>query len=237
MVRVAGCGVMCIALLGAAKVAFGETETPAMEAILEEMRRMSERVETLEEEREADRSRIRELEESLARLESSGAAGTRTDAADAGWSSGPVTALGQGNLYNPEISVFGDLGGSLSTDSEDKRFNRFNLREFELDFRAAVTPWVDGVLVLAVGEEIEQEDGEAEIHTHFGIEEGFLNFHTLPYDLALKAGRFRSAFGRNNRRCRGPWPWRPSSAPRVWERRADRSAGSSPIPGSGTSSW
>jgi hypothetical protein len=189
MLRVAGCSVICIALLGAADVTLGESEPPAMEALLEEMRRMSERVETLEKEREVDRSRMRELEDSLARLESPGAGENEADAA---------TAFGQGNLFNPELTVFGDLGGSLSTNGDDKSFNRFNIREFELDFRAAVTPWADGVLILAVGEEIEQVGGEAEIHTHFGVEEGYLNFHTLPHDLALKAGRFRSAFGRNN---------------------------------------
>jgi hypothetical protein len=198
MVRVARCGVICIALLGAAGVALGEAGTPEMGALLEEMRRMNERVETLEKEREADQSRIRELEDSLARLESSSRGGNGADAASASGSSGLATALGQGNLFNPEITVFGDLGGSLSTDGDDKRFNRFNLREFEIDFRAAVTPWVDGALILAAGEHVEQEGGESEIHTHLHVEEGYLNFHTLPYDLALKAGKFRAAFGRNN---------------------------------------
>jgi len=198
MVRVASFGVVCIALLGAADVALGGTGTPAMGELLEEMRRMSERVEVLEEEREVDQSRIRELEDHLARLESSSRGGNEADAVSAGWSDGLATALGQGNLLNPEITVFGDLGGSLSTDGDDKRFNRFNLREFELDFRAAVTPWADGALIVAAGEHIEQEGGEAEIHTHFHVEEGYLNFHTLPYDLALKAGKFRAAFGRNN---------------------------------------
>jgi hypothetical protein len=198
MVRAASCGVICIVLLGSADVARSETGTPAMGALLEEMRRMSERVETLEREREADQSRIRELEDALARLESSSRGGSEADAGVGSGSDGLATALGQGNLFNPEITVFGDLGGSLSTDGDDKRFNRFNLREFELDFRAAVTPWVDGALILALGEEIEQEAGEAEIHTHVHVEEGYLNFHTLPYDLALKAGKFRASFGRNN---------------------------------------
>ena len=137
MVRVAVCGVLFVALLGGADAALGEAEAPAMEALLEEMQRMSERVETLEKEREADRDRIRELEDDLARLERSSAGGSGADAANSGWASGSATALGQGNLYNPEITVFGDLGGSLSTDGDDKRFNRFTMAgavNFEGDY-------------------------------------------------------------------------------------------------------
>ena len=45
---------ICVALLGAADVALGEAGTPEMGALLEEMRRMNERVETLEKERAAE---------------------------------------------------------------------------------------------------------------------------------------------------------------------------------------
>ncbi len=104
------------------------------------------------------------------------------------------------NLYNPSITVFGDFAGSLSTNSDDKSLNRFALREVELDMRAAVAPWVDGVLTIAIAEELEEDSsGDIEAETHFEFEEGYLNFHTLPWDLALKAGKFRSAFGRQNR--------------------------------------
>ena len=102
------------------------------------------------------------------------------------------------NLYNPSITVFGDFAGNLSTNSDDKTLNRFAMREIELDMRAAVAPWVDGVLAIAIAEEVEEEGGEVEAETHFEFEEGYLNFHTLPWDLSLKAGRFRSAIGRQN---------------------------------------
>jgi hypothetical protein len=198
MVRVSSCGLLCMVLLGGADLALGDTGTPSTKALLEEVRRLNERVESLEEERDSDRSRIRDLEEKLSRLESSSAVEDEAAGADAGWSDGLVSSLGQGNLLNPQITAFGDFGGSLSTDGDDKRFNRFNAREFEVDLRAAVTPWVDGAVILAVGEEVEMEREEAEIHTQVEIEEGYLNFHTLPYGLSLKAGKFRAAFGRNN---------------------------------------
>ncbi len=108
------------------------------------------------------------------------------------------SATGQGNLLNPEITAFLDMGGSWSSDDDNKARNRFHLREAEVDFRAAVTSRADGVLVIAIGEEIEDPFGDVEIGFEFELEEGYLDVHTLPWDLALRAGKFRSAFGRNN---------------------------------------
>ena len=105
------------------------------------------------------------------------------------------------NLLNPDITVFFDLGGSLSTNEENKGHNRFHLREVELNMSAAVVPIADAMMPLSVHEEIENpfgDDDETEIVTHFEIEEAFLNAHTLPFDLAIKGGKFRAAFGRNN---------------------------------------
>lgn len=199
MARVAGCVALCVTLLGAPGPALSESDAPALKALLEEVRRLNDRVETLEKERSEDQSRIRELEEDLARLESTGVgAGAESPATASDGSNGLAAALGQGNLLNPEITAFFDVGGSLSTDGDDKSLNRFNAREFEVDFRAAVTPWADGVLVLAAGEEVEQDDGEVDIGFDFDIEEGYLNLHTLPHGLSLKAGKFRNVFGRNN---------------------------------------
>ena len=118
-------------------------------------------------------------------------------AAEAAGSVGPA-ATGQGNLLNPAITAFLDMGGSGSGDKHNKARNRFTLREAELDLRAAVTPRADGVLVIAIGEEIEEPFGEVEIDFRFELEEGYLDVHTLPWDLALRAGKFRSAFGRSN---------------------------------------
>ncbi len=106
--------------------------------------------------------------------------------------------LGQGNLYNPAITVFGDLGASLSTNSDNDAFNRFNLREFELDARAAIAPFVDGVFILSFGEEIDSTDQGTDVSTNTDLEEAYLSFHSLPFDLTAKVGKFRNAFGVNN---------------------------------------
>ncbi|MCI0675423.1 MAG: porin, partial [Phycisphaerales bacterium] len=89
-------------------------------------------------------------------------------------------------------------GASISTNGDNKALNRFNLREAELDIREAIAPFADGVLIIAIAEEIEEEPGGITVDTAFELEEGYINFHTLPYDLQLKAGKFRAAFGRNN---------------------------------------
>ncbi|MHC4993994.1 MAG: hypothetical protein ACYTGQ_02975 [Planctomycetota bacterium] len=110
----------------------------------------------------------------------------------------PTSTLGQGNLLNAATTLFVDTGVSVSTDGDNERHNRFNLREIELDFAAPIAPFADGLLILAFGEEIEVDGDDVEIETHIEVEEALVDFHTLPWDLQFKAGKFRNAFGVNN---------------------------------------
>ncbi len=114
----------------------------------------------------------------------------------------PSTQLGQGTLYNPQITVFFDMGASLSTNNQDERYNRFHLREAELDFRSAVSPYADGVLIASIAEQVNQTDTPdgvvSNIDTALEIEEGYLDLHTLPYDLTARVGKMRNLFGVNN---------------------------------------
>ena len=175
-----------------------EAEEPSVAALTEAVNRLVERVEEMESWREEDQRRIRELEDKLETVRYVDESGVASTAEPGVSSSGGDAALGQGNLLNPQITAFVDVGGSLSTDDDNEARNRFALREAELDFRAAVSPRADGVLVIAMGEEIEDPFGDVEIDFAFAVEEGYLDVHTLPWDLALRAGKFRSAFGRNN---------------------------------------
>jgi hypothetical protein len=165
--------------------------------LMETVERLNERVEEMERRREEDQRRIRELEEKLETVRYADESGDASTAGPEAPSS-EGGALGQGNLLNPQITAFLDIGGSLSTDDDNKARNRFTLREAELDVRAAISPRADGVLVIAMGEEIEDPFGDVDIDFEFAVEEGYLDVHTLPWDLALRAGKFRSAFGRNN---------------------------------------
>jgi len=183
------------------------------EQLLEELQKLRQRVQELEQGRAADRQQIRKLEQRLdeeplepppipdelqpppipQELEPAS-----TDTLESLSTLGPGT-VGQNNLLNPAISVIGDFVGSLSTDGSNNALNRFSVREIELDARAAIAPWVDGVLIASIAEEIEQEpNGDVDVSTEFELEEGYVDFHTLPLDLALRVGKFRNRFGRMN---------------------------------------
>lgn len=103
---------------------------------------------------------------------------------------------------NPELTIFGSFVGrlddrSVRNDDGDAIDDRFNLREIEIDFRASITPWADGVLLVTAEAET---PGEYET----GIEEGYVEltqipgFESNPLALRIRAGRFRPAIGRLN---------------------------------------
>ncbi len=110
------------------------------------------------------------------------------------------------NAFNPRLTVIGN--GLLRLDDrkvfteDDGSFervdSRFRLREAELDLRAAIDPYADGLLIVA----IEQEPtGEFET----SVEEGYALVKHAPFleqpplGLQAKLGRFRTEFGRLNR--------------------------------------
>jgi len=100
---------------------------------------------------------------------------------------------------NPQTTIFFDAGSSVSSRGGNKALNRFNFREAELDFRAAISPSVDGVMILTLEEDIAQDiNGNINTDRNVDIEEGYINFHSLPHDLSLKFGKFRNVFGVNN---------------------------------------
>ena len=109
------------------------------------------------------------------------------------------------NVFNPAITVFGNFLARtddgrvyLDDDPAEARIDDgFNLREVEVDFRAAIDPWADGVLITSFESEVAGE-------SNAGIEEGYVTLKRLPLldsapaGLKLKVGRFRPAFGRFN---------------------------------------
>ena len=181
-----------LVLLSSAKIASAQAVATSATDHEKTVERLEHQLRELTISRERDERRIRELEEGIQAPTSASA-----DSAPAE-ERGAFSWTGQGNLLNPQITAFLDIGGSWSSDGDNAARNRFNFREAELDLRAAVTPRADGVLTLAFGEQVENPFGTPEVRTVFEVEEGYLDVHTLPFDLALRAGKFRSAFGRNN---------------------------------------
>jgi hypothetical protein len=108
------------------------------------------------------------------------------------------------NVFNPTLTVIGN--GLYRYDDravlvEETRIDKtFNLREVELDMRAAVDPFADGVAIIAMPSEV---PGEFALE----VEEGYVNIKRLPLPLLdepplglkLKVGRFRTEVGRINR--------------------------------------
>lgn len=108
------------------------------------------------------------------------------------------------NVFNPTVTAVGN--GLYRYDDrpvtlEDGRIdNNFNLREIELDFRAAIDPFADGLIILAFPSELPGEFGVE-------VEEAFATIKSLPlplfeapfWGLKLKGGRFRTEVGRINR--------------------------------------
>lgn len=113
------------------------------------------------------------------------------------------------NEFNPAITVFSDILWRLDNkdvieieDNGDviRKDDKFLLRETEIDFRAAIDPFADGVFILALEQEV---PGEFEVD----VEEGYVRIKSLPFGpweepplgTRIKAGRFLAAAGRQNR--------------------------------------
>src|SRR5688572_9283264 len=112
------------------------------------------------------------------------------------------------NEFNPSITVFSDILWRLDNkdvveieDGEEiHKDDKFLLREVEVDFRAAIDPYADGVFILALEQEI---PGEFEVD----VEEGYVRIKSLPFEAweepplgtRIKAGRFLTSVGRINR--------------------------------------
>ncbi|MDH3744328.1 MAG: hypothetical protein OES47_04410, partial [Acidobacteriota bacterium] len=87
------------------------------------------------------------------------------------------------NRLNPEVSFTGIVVGN----SSDADREEFEVHEFELDLQSILDPFSRTRFTLAFRE------GEVE------IEEGWINYASLPGGLDLLAGRFRQRFGPLNR--------------------------------------
>ncbi|MDF1564261.1 MAG: hypothetical protein P1V51_14525 [Deltaproteobacteria bacterium] len=120
------------------------------------------------------------------------------------------------NALNPRITIFGNAvaradtrevhaeghghGEEPAAGEEPLRIdNTFYLRETEIDFRAAVDPFVDGLITLAIEG---LPDGSFELH----VEEAIVTLRRLPLPilsdppggLVLRAGKMRAEFGKLN---------------------------------------
>ena len=120
------------------------------------------------------------------------------------------------NVFNPRITGFIDLAGSLSLSAAGVQPG-FDIRAFELDFRADIDPFSKAVVVLGFenplfGALVEHaEEGEADDSTAAAVaeavgeawlsvvEEANISFVALPAHLLLELGLVRVDFGGLNK--------------------------------------
>jgi hypothetical protein len=130
--------------------------------------------------------------------------GTAADAAPAGgsWAAQQGARAPGGSLLNPALSFifdgsFGYYGAhtgdfaalGLPPAGDDPSVTRqgFGVQEIELAAQSAIDPYFEGAIFLT----IPNLDG-------LEVEEAYLVTTSLPFNLQIKAGTFRSKFGRNN---------------------------------------
>jgi len=106
--------------------------------------------------------------------------------------------------FNPDIAVIGDFLGTWSNQRRNDAYNRLDVREVELDLRAAVDPRADAVVILAFARDVENsvfpEGGQLSgPDTSVDVEEAYLFLHDFGVpNLTAKVGRFHLRFGRQN---------------------------------------
>ena len=91
------------------------------------------------------------------------------------------------NELNPEISVAGDVFGTVADRNGDAEVNRFRLAEFEIAFQAPLDPFSQAKAFVV------QENGE------FEVEEAYIDWNALPGGLGLRVGQMRNDWGKLNR--------------------------------------
>lgn len=101
--------------------------------------------------------------------------------------------------FNPDISVIGDFVGHYSNREGGELDDEFLFRHFELGFSGNVDPYTRADIFVGLG----RHEGDWHIH----LEEGYLTYLGLPWDLQPRVGRFKSSFGRANPQHLHNLPW------------------------------
>ncbi len=114
-------------------------------------------------------------------------------------------------ILNPEISVTGDVVGSMSAASQESAAFRGTPREFEFSFQTALDPYTRTKVFITREEDFEiagtperetpAADGSGPVQEApgFEIEEGYMYWVGLPGGFGAKIGKFRQEIGLYNR--------------------------------------
>jgi len=180
------------------RISFAQlSEIESLRALVKDMQQQLQnalkRIDQLEKEKIVTSGQIEQLQQEVAsKAEPEPAAGQ------------PAQPAVQSSLsaLNPAITVIGNFLGRgdsrrVLNEDGDRISNTFNLRETEIDMRAAIDPYADGLLIASL-------ESEAPGKFSASVEEGYVTIKKLPFldepplGLKLKVGRFRPLFGKFN---------------------------------------
>lgn len=210
---------VCAAMLVALPPARAQEPSAAQTQVLEELHKLHARVEALEarhaREREEYERTISELKGELDTLKRRLAVPQAEDQEDeldsllqelstegaaVGERAGLVESVGRAfQSFNPDISINADFVAHYSNREGGEFDDEFLFRHFEIGFAGNIDPYTRADIFLGIG----RHGGEW--HTH--LEEAYLTYLGLPWDLQVRAGRFKSTFGKANPQHLHALPW------------------------------
>ena len=115
----------------------------------------------------------------------------------------PAAAPSQtSNYFNPSIAVIGNFLGIAGHNPVDNQ-DSLQLRESELSLQAIVDPYARGDFFISFSND------------SVVIEEGYVTFLHLPWDLLVKVGQFKVAFGKINTMHLHTLPWPDEPLPMI----------------------
>ncbi len=112
----------------------------------------------------------------------------------------PTSAGHAFQSMNPNISILGDFIGHYTTQEGEDLDDEFLFRELEMGFSAAIDPFARADFFVCFGQDT---NGDWEM----ALEEGYVTFLALPWDIQPRVGRFRSTFGKANPMHAHALPW------------------------------
>ena len=221
--------IWAVAPVLAASGAAAQQSPPDTQPATNRMDRFEQRLNDLERKYQADlRLRDQEIERLKAQLATrpgpatqpaTGESGGEIDKAteqmlqDINKTEAPPPTLRIPASFNPNFAVVSDFLGSYSTDNQNPARNRFDIREVELDLRAAVDPRADAVVILPVSRDVtdplffDPRFADGSVNTSIDVEEAYLFLHDFGVpNLTAKLGRFHLRFGRQNILHKHDWP-------------------------------
>ncbi|HKJ02627.1 MAG TPA: hypothetical protein VJ997_09235, partial [Longimicrobiales bacterium] len=199
-----------------------ERPTSAQDSLRMELRRLAAMVDSLRAEvnRLQSEGKPEEAQDALAALR----AAAQAAAASGGGAPPPTEApatqefVGRGRALqamNPEISLTGDLFAQVMKDQTNRE--NFFAREFELSVVSNLDPFSRAKIFMSRhdhgGEITPFGDPQEEPGEGFAVEEGYVEWVSLPGGVGLKVGRFYQQLGQLNRWHSHAFPFQSRSLP------------------------